>query len=240
MPPVHRFDRLDSTMTKAAELAAAGAPDGTVVVAAEQTAGQGRLGRAWHSEPGSGLYMTQILRPKIDASRLPVITLALGLATAEAITQITGVAVDLRWPNDVMIGPKKCAGILAQLADGVLLAGIGINVNHGSFPPEIAPVATSLRLAAGTAHSSEDLLECLIGTVQEALDNFFANGPEPVLRAFAHASSYVQGRRVVVGEPPNDQRGTTAGLDPNGFLMLRRDDGKLTRILAGGVRPECS
>src|SRR5215208_5051047 len=126
MPPTHRFECVDSTMIRAAELAASGAPDGTVVVAREQTSGQGRLGRNWHSEPGSGLYLTQILRPRVDPARLPVITLALGLATAEAITKSAGVAVDLRWPNDVLIGAKKCAGILAQLADGVLLAGIGI------------------------------------------------------------------------------------------------------------------
>src|SRR5215204_2800495 len=103
MPQIHRFDRLDSTMTKAAQLASAGAPDGTVVVAREQTAGQGRLGRSWHSEPGCGLYLTQLLRPTLDPTRLPVITLALGLATAEAMTKTTGVAVDLRWPNDVLI-----------------------------------------------------------------------------------------------------------------------------------------
>jgi len=240
MPPIHRFECVDSTMIRAAELAAAGAPSGTVVVAQEQTSGQGRLGRSWHSEPGAGLYLTQILRPKLDPVRLPVITLAFGLATAEAITKVAGVAVDLRWPNDVLIGGKKCAGILAQLADGVLLAGIGINVNHSYFPPDIAGIATSLRVASDREHDPETLLTCLLGTIEEHLENFFSSGPNPVLRAFTHASSYVQGRRVVVGEPPAQQRGTTAGLDPHGFLMLRRDDGALIRILAGGVRPECS
>ncbi|MDZ4801811.1 MAG: biotin--[acetyl-CoA-carboxylase] ligase [Bryobacteraceae bacterium] len=240
MPPIHRFARVDSTMLLAAKLAAEGAPDGTVVVADEQTAGQGRLGRSWHSEPGAGLYLTQILRPTLDPTRLPVITLALGLATAEAIATSTGVAVDLRWPNDVLVGSKKCAGILAQLSDGVLLAGIGINVNHTSFPDDIAGLATSLRLVSGREHNPEELLTCLIGTIAEHLENFFSRGPDPVLRAFTHASSFVQGRRVVAGEPPTQQRGTTAGLDPGGFLMLRRDDGALVRILAGGVRPECS
>ena len=149
MRTIHRFATVESTMTKAAELAELGAAAGTVIVADAQTAGQGRLGRSWHSEPGAGLYLTEILRPELGPENLPLVTLTLGLATAEAIASVSGVACDLRWPNDVLIGSRKCAGILAQLQDDVLLAGIGINVNHMEFPPDIAHLATSLRLATG-------------------------------------------------------------------------------------------
>ncbi len=222
-------------MTKAAEYADAGAPSGTIILAEQQTAGQGRHGHAWHSEPGNGLYLTRILRPHLEPDDLPVITLTLGLATAEAIMQTTGVAVDLRWPNDVMVGSRKCAGILAQWADGVLLAGIGINVNHPEFPPEIAHLATSLRLESkGRAHDRELLLTNLIGSLDQNLDTLQRYGREPVLNAFTQASSYVRGRRVVVDDRDT---GVTDGLDARGFLFLRRDDGSRTLILAGGVRP---
>ena len=239
MRTIHRFSTVDSTMRKAAELADLGAAAGTVVVANAQTAGQGRLGRNWHSEPEAGLYVTVILRPKLCPDSLPLVTLALGLATAEAITAATGVACDLRWPNDVLIGNRKCAGILAQLQDDVLLAGIGINVNHTDFPPEIANLATSFRLATGREHSREHLLDILLASIDSHLETLLRDGKEPVLRAFTAASSYVRGRRVVV-EGATDMRGTTDGLDPQGFLFLRQDDGTRKLILAGGVRPECS
>lgn len=236
---IRRFDVLDSTMTKAAELAAAGAESGTVVVADCQTAGQGRLRRSWHSEPGSGLYVTFILRPRLSPDTLPVITLALGLATAEAITRTAGLACDLRWPNDVLIRERKCAGILAQLQDSTLLAGIGINVNHASFPEEIHAIATSMRIETGRDHLCDHLLQVLIETVSDHVARLSREGKDPVLRAFANASSYVSGRRVVVEQGPNELRGTTDGLDANGFLLLRQDDGSRVPILAGGVRPEC-
>jgi BirA family transcriptional regulator, biotin operon repressor / biotin---[acetyl-CoA-carboxylase] ligase len=239
MPEIHRFDSVDSTMVRAAALAAAGCESGTVVVAGEQTAGQGRHGHSWHSEKDAGLYMSEVLRLKMGPDTLPIVTLALGLATAEAITDETGVACDLRWPNDVLIDGKKCAGILVQLVDSVLILGIGINVNHTAFPAELAGIATSLRLATGREHSSEQLLDKLVGAIDEHLDTLTRLGKDAVLRAFARASSYVRGRRVVVDFGDGILEGTTDGLDPQGFLVLRREDGRRTLILAGGVRPAC-
>jgi BirA family biotin operon repressor/biotin-[acetyl-CoA-carboxylase] ligase len=240
MAAIRHFDTLDSTMVKAAELAEAGAESGTVVVADAQTAGQGRMGRSWHSEPGAGLYVTFILRPEIPPERLPVVTLALGLAAVQAIVQTTSVSCDLRWPNDVLIEDRKCAGILAQLHGSVLLTGIGINVNQLVFPEEIASIATSLRLASGREHSRTELLNALIKTVNEHVDTLERHGKEPILRAFTQASSYVRGRRVVVDQSTNELRGTTDGLDSDGFLMVRQDNGARVQILAGWVRPECS
>jgi BirA family biotin operon repressor/biotin-[acetyl-CoA-carboxylase] ligase len=236
MPEIHRFDSVDSTMLRAAALAAEGAEHGTVVVADEQTSGQGRHGRSWHSEKQAGLYMSEVIRLKMCPDTLPIVTLALGLATAEAITDITGVACDLRWPNDVLVNGRKCAGILVQLIDGVLIIGIGINVNHALFPTELAEIATSLRIATGREHSRDLLLNKLIGAIDEHLATLMRSGKDAVLRAFTSASSYVRGRRVIT---EGEVKGTTDGLDPQGFLILRRDDGRRTLILAGGVRP-CS
>ncbi|MGA2268346.1 MAG: biotin--[acetyl-CoA-carboxylase] ligase [Bryobacteraceae bacterium] len=215
------YATVDSTMR-----AAAGCEPGTVVLAEEQTAGQGRHGRSWHSEAGSGIYCSVVLEPK------PALTLALGLATADAIARATGLACDLRWPNDVMLGGKKVAGILVQLADGNAIGGIGINVNHASFPPELASEATSLRLETGAPACATGILLALL----PAIDTFVEMDGDTILRRFARASSYAAGRRVTVEQPEGTIEGTTAGLDPAGFLIVRKDDGTDTLIVAGGVR----
>lgn len=224
---IYWFPTIGSTMTEVARLAAAGCPEGTVVGADEQTAGVGRHGHSWHSEPGSGIYVSIVLRRPLA---IPGATLAIGLAAADAIAEATGVECDLRWPNDLLVGSRKCTGILAQLEPGAVIAGIGINVNHDAFPPEIADVATSLRLASGQVHAREPLLAALLRCV----DAWAARPLPDVLTEFARRSSYVRGRRVIV---EGETTGTTAGLDPHGFLLLDCDNGQTLRILAGGVRP---
>ncbi len=225
-----------STMNEAARLAAEGVPSGTAVVAEEQTAGQGRHGHRWHSEPGAGLYVSIVLRPHLAPDAAPLLTLALGLAAAEAIARATDIECDLRWPNDVMLEGKKVAGILVHLLDGTAVAGIGMNVNHTGFPAELAPEATSLRLASGREHAREDLLAELLPAVDRFLRMLAQAGPRAVLEAFARRSSYAAGKRVRVDQPGGAVTGTTAGLDAAGFLRLRLDDGTETLILAGGVR----
>src|SRR5277367_501568 len=227
----HRIDwhsTLGSTMTEASRLAAADCESGTVVGAEEQTAGQGRYGRAWHSEPGSGLYVSIVLRNPFPPDELPVVTLALGLATAEAIQKATDLACDLRWPNDVLIQSKKCAGILTLLEGSAIIAGIGINVNHSGFPAELDGIATSLRLESGRAHSREDLLLELLPAIDRYCALLERDGREPILEMFSRASSYVNGRRVSVDQDGSALQGaslvgTTTGLNDSGFLMLRGD-----------------
>lgn len=220
-----RLDRVGSTMVEAQ-----GKPPGTVIVADEQTAGQGRLGRSWYSPPGAGLYCSIVLEP---AQPAPVLTLALGLATKEAIERTASILCDLRWPNDVLIGERKVAGVLVQLQEDSLIAGIGINVNHARFPAELAPVATSLRLVSGVEHSREVLLANLLDAVETFCGMLQSEGDEVILRLFAQASSYVSGRRVLVDDVP----GITDGLDPSGFLWIRTDNGRRLLVRAGNVRP---
>jgi BirA family biotin operon repressor/biotin-[acetyl-CoA-carboxylase] ligase len=222
--PERRIDyypAIGSTMQAAAKL-----EFGAAVIAEEQTAGLGRHGHTWHSEPQAGIYCSMVLEKR------PVLTLALGLAAAEAIAQATGLACDLRWPNDLMLGGKKVAGILVQLVDGRAVAGIGINVNHAAFPAELRAEATSLRLEAGREFAREEILLALL----PAVDAFLEFDQEAILRLFGHASSYASGRRVTVRQPDGVIEGVTAGLDSDGFLVVRRDDGTDTLILAGGVR----
>ncbi|HEY3836901.1 MAG TPA: biotin--[acetyl-CoA-carboxylase] ligase [Bryobacteraceae bacterium] len=230
-------DTLPSTQPVAVKLAEAGAPSGTAVVAAQQTAGIGRQGHSWHSEAESGLYVSLILYPPIEPATRPILTLALGLATAEAIARVTGLQCDLRWPNDIMIDDRKTAGILVQLAGDAAVAGIGINVNHESFPPDIASTATSIRLATGHRYDRADLLIALLESA-EAYNNMLKEaGKHAVIDAFIRASSYAKGKRVQVDMGDRVIEGITAGLDDYGFLRVLKPDGVLETILAGGVRP---
>jgi BirA family biotin operon repressor/biotin-[acetyl-CoA-carboxylase] ligase len=225
--PGRRIDyhaSIDSTMR-----AAVGLETGSVVLAEEQTAGQGRLGRAWHSEAGAGIYCSIALRPA------PALTLALGLAAQSAILEATGLTCDIRWPNDLLLGGKKVAGILVQAADGKAIGGIGINVNQIAFPPQLAPEATSLRLQWGGPPGLPSSTEIVL-VLLAAIDSFVELDKDAVLRLFAQSSSYARGRRVTVEQPDGAIEGTTAGLDPSGFLIVRKDDGTDTLVLAGGVR----
>ncbi len=224
---VEWYETLDSTMTVAGRLAREGCQHGTTVVADEQTAGIGRHGRAWHSERGTGLYVSIVLRLP---QPVPVMMLALGLAAREAIAKTSGLSPDLRWPNDVMLGGRKCAGMLAQIEGGALIAGIGINVAQTEFPEELE--ATSL-LIEGAVVTREDVLVALV----EAVDEYCAKEPVEIRRLFEAASSYARGLRVRVEH--NGVEGVTQGLDPAGFLIVKQDNGEHATILAGGVRPCC-
>jgi BirA family biotin operon repressor/biotin-[acetyl-CoA-carboxylase] ligase len=231
------FESVNSTMTLAAALARDGCAAGTVVGADGQIAGIGRQGHTWHSEAEAGLYVSIVLHLPVTADSIPVLMLALGLATQEAIAEASGLPTDLRWPNDVMINGKKCAGILAQFEAAAIVAGIGINVNHTVFPKEIAPLATSLRLEGRRGVSREELLLALLEQVDTCTRILTDNGPGAILDMFTRASSYAAGRRVRVDQDGAMIEGVTCGLDASGFLRVRDDSGKETTILAGGVRP---
>jgi len=230
-------ESVDSTMHEACRLAEAGCASGTVVGAEEQTAGQGRLGRSWHSEAGTGLYFSVVLRLPFPPETLPLVTMALGLGVREAIVRSTGISADLRWPNDVLVGDRKVAGILTQFDAGAVVAGIGVNVNQSGFPADIADVATSLRIACGREQSREDLLAAILPAIEEMCGVLLRDGTYSILRLFASASSYVHGRRVVVELGDGELRGTTSGLNAAGFLLVRDDAGTEHTVIAGGVRP---
>lgn len=234
---LHYFPSIGSTMTEASRLAGLGAPHATVVLTDEQTAGIGRLGRAWVSQAELGIYCSIVLRFALSPASFPIASLLLGLATADAIQESTDLACDLRWPNDVLIRERKVAGILTHLIDGCVIAGIGINVNQTSFAPDLRTPATSLRLeSAGRLHSRENIVVNLLQFVDSFCSMLAANGPESILRAFSTLSSYAIDRRVVVEE--NGTKGVTAGLDENGFLLVRSESGRIEKLATGGVRPD--
>ena len=211
------FASLDSTMIEARR----DLTPGRVVIADEQSAGMGRHGRTWISEAGAGLYVSIVLAAK----PVPVVMLALGLAAREAIGHPNA---ELRWPNDVLIQGKKCAGVLAHLEAGRIIAGIGINVSQTGFPDDLETPATSLRLE-GVTVPREDLLVALV----EAVDRHSALPAGEILRRFPNVS----GKRVKAEVNGRTIEGVTCGLDAAGFLRVREDNGTETTILTGGVRP---
>lgn len=237
MPEIFRYPELGSTMTEATALALAGHPHLTAVVADFQTAGIGRHGHSWHSEPATGLYVSIVLRLPLAPATLPIVTLALGLATAEAISETTGLACDIRWPNDVLINNKKAAGILVQLVDNAAIAGIGINVNHTSFPPGLAGEATSLHLETARPHDRENLLTCLLASVDRVCEILTSGSRPAILKMFTDASTYATGKHVTVDLGERTIHGITAGLTDSGFLLVRTPNGTIETVISGGVRP---
>lgn len=240
---MHHFYRLDSTMNQAARLAVASAPHGTLVVAEEQTAGRGRLGHAWVSERSVGLYFTLLLRPALSPAAAPILTLLCGVSVAEALKELSGLPMDLRWPNDVLCRGKKCAGILVEMTAEPekikhVLAGIGINVNHQEIPADLKAEATSLRLEAGHGFSRLEILVAVLARLERYYNRLLREGPSVVVERFSQISSYARGKRVKVIDSADGLTGVTAGLTPEGMLLVRRDDGRTERVLSGHVRPE--
>ena len=218
-----------------------GAPHGSVYFADEQLAGRGRGDHSWISAAGEGLYVSVLLRPQIPASRLPLLPMAAGLAAAEAIRTVAGLTVDLRWPNDLLIGPRKTGGILIEASleskglPHAVVVGIGINVHQRAFPSDLATPATSLDLAAGRAISRQILLVALLKSLERETSALAdAAAAKEIPERMEQASTWIRGRNVAV-HGPQSCTGVTAGLDENGFLRVATASGLVT-VQTGGLR----
>lgn len=238
---IHHCFKIGSTNTMAMAAAAEGAPQGTVFVAEEQTAGRGRGLNSWVSERSTGIYCSVVLRPPLPPSEVLVLSLAAGLAVQAAIHQVDSrVAPDLKWPNDVLIDGKKACGILTEMNSEAtqvryIVVGIGINVNQKSFPPELG--ATSLRMVTGSEWSRVELAAALLKSLDREY-RALVERPEAmpsITRRFVEGSSWAYGKKVRIEETFSALEGTTAGLDARGFLQLNTAHG-LQTVLSGTVR----
>lgn len=238
---IAHYFRTESTNTVALSLAARGAAHGTVVVAEEQTAGRGRLGRAWHSERSSGIYTSIILRPPLAPNAAPVITLMAGVAAQSAIAGATGLDADIRWPNDILVRGKKVCGILTEMSaelDRVhaVALGIGINVNHREMPAQLKEIATSLRIETRRTWSRVHLLAALLKELEKQYRVLLRPGGAAVItERWAAASTFAKDKRVRVVSYDGEFFAITAGLDPSGALRIRRDDGREECLVSGEV-----
>jgi BirA family biotin operon repressor/biotin-[acetyl-CoA-carboxylase] ligase len=230
-------------MDVASEAAESGAPEGLVIVAEEQTAGRGRRGRIWSSPAGAGLYVSLVFRPPLEtlaAPLLSMLTLAAGVAVRGAITQATGLTPELKWPNDIVVERRKLAGILAEgvgigTSSQTVVLGIGVNVSRASHHGEIADRATSLEAELGRPIERELLLEELLVHLPDAYDRLRRSGAGDILRSWRHAAPSAIGSAVEWTTPDGVRRGTTAGIDDDGALLVRTAAGT-ERIVAGEVR----
>ncbi len=255
---IEHYFRIGSTNAAAMQAAAEGAPEGTVFLAEEQTAGRGRGGHSWHSEPSTGNYCSVILRPELPPADAVVLSLAAGLAVASAVEEVTGMNPDLRWPNDLLLNGKKFCGILIEMNAETTrvryaVVGIGMNVNQASFPAALRYEATSLRLESGHPWSRVALAAALLksldreyralspGASHRRTASIAHSSPalarvgDEIRRRFEEHSSTARGAHVHVDED-GGYDGITDGLDARGFLRVRTPTGVRT-VLSGGVRP---
>lgn len=240
---IHHFYKIGSTNTAAMAAAVEGAPEGSVFLAEQQTAGRGRGSNLWHSPQSTGIYCSVIVRPALPPSDVLVLSLAAGLAVQAAVRQIDPqVNADLKWPNDLLIDGKKVCGILTEMnAEATrvrfIVVGIGINVNQSSFPEELD--AISLLQATGREWSRVEVVAALLKSLDREYREIVAtpNARESILHRFAENSSWVRGRSVTVAENGGSMQGITEGLDERGFLRIRTAKG-LQTVLSGTVRAQ--
>lgn len=244
--PLLYFETTGSTNDVAAALVGAGHGEGAVVIADRQTAGRGRRGHSWFSPPGAGLYVSVVLAPgraRIAPDRATaMLTLAAGVAIAQAVEQVTGLGPAIKWPNDLLVGRRKLAGILAEgvaapSASGLqaVVLGFGVNVGAASFPPDLEARVTSLESELGRAVDRAAVcahaLASLAGVYRRLLDGHF----DAILDAWRARAPGCRGARVEWDTPAGTRSGITDGIDDMGALLVRSCD-RVERIVAGEVR----
>ena len=240
---IHHFDVLDSTQTIAHKLAQDGAPEGTVVISEEQTAGRGRMARPWESAYGTGIWMTIIVRPDVTPQQASSYTLVVAVAISKAIkTLYKNVEPAIKWPNDLLINGKKCTGILTEMQAEVdcvqaLLVGIGINANQmeSDFSPEIADIATSLRLEAGEEINRAALVATILQYLEQYTEMFVENGFASIKDEWEQASCTI-GQRIEVTTLREQFEGVASGITDEGVLQVRLDNGTVRTMYSGDVR----
>ena len=222
-----------STNDELRALAEGGAPDGLVLLALQQTAGRGRRGAAWFSPPGESLAFSILLKPSEPKALWPRLALATGLAVAEAAESF-GSAAGIKWPNDVWIGRRKLAGILVEAGKDYAIVGIGLNVNSTEFPPEVAEIATSLRIETSLDHPRHEVLAAIIRS--------FARRCREIGPDFDHLLDCVRqrcvlsGHRVSLSTSSGHRQGVIEGIAAGGELLLRTESGLERLIQADEVR----
>lgn len=233
-------DTLDSTNNRAKYLAEWGAPEGTLVTAESQTAGKGRRGRFWVSPPGTGIWFSLILRPEILPAYAPMLTLAAALSVAEAIENVCGLPAKIKWPNDIVLSGRKVCGILTEMSaeqDQVhyVVVGIGINANMTEFPEEIRETATSLYLESGKAVRRSRVVAEVMACMERWYKKFLETCDLTGLKEAYTARLANQNQQVLVLDSRQEYQGLCLGIDDQGLLLVKKEDGKIEKVMSGEV-----
>ncbi len=234
------YDETDSTNTRAKYLAEGGAGEGTLVVAETQNAGKGRRGRNWVSPPGTGIWMSLVLRPDIPPSKASMVTLAAALGVSEGVFQATRLSTQIKWPNDIVLNGKKICGILTEMSTELetiqyVVVGIGINVNMKEFPEELSKTATSLCLETGKTYKRAPVISAVADSFWHYYQAFLEAGDLSSLKEEYESRLVNINRRVTVLDPAGAYPGVCRGIDREGELLVEREDGQLHRVLSGEV-----
>ncbi|OQY20349.1 MAG: biotin--[acetyl-CoA-carboxylase] ligase [Desulfobacteraceae bacterium 4572_35.1] len=240
---VEHYNEIDSTNQRAQELGEQGAAEGSVVIAEEQTAGRGRMGRRWSSPAGVNLYTSILLRPQMLPMQASQLTFLSAVAVARTIEKVVGVKVNVKWPNDILLNGKKVAGLLNELSaemEGIhyVVLGIGVNLNmtEEQFPADLRYPATSLMLASGSVVNRLDFaqeLYCQLDVLYKLLNS---HGFIPIRIAWESLFDML-GTKVSVDCGQQRFCGTVAGITEDGALLLSLDDGTQQEVYAGDVMP---
>lgn len=232
------WEETGSTNTRALELAAQGAPEGTLVAADVQTSGRGRRGRDWNSPGGSGIWMSLLLWPQISPEKIPQITLTVALAVRDALSvQVPGCGI--KWPNDIIYGGRKACGILTQMQAEerglAVVVGIGVNVNTRAFPEDLRGIAVSLYQLTGKEFSRSAIAADILYYFEKYYEKFQRAGSFEPLAATYNDSLVNIGRAVRVALPDESFEGRAEGIDGDGRLLVSGEDGSVRAVLSGEV-----
>lgn len=237
---VEVFQETDSTNIQAKRLAEAGVPEGTLVVTESQTAGKGRRGRSWVSPPGTGIWMSLVLKPQIDPAKASQLTLVAALAVAAGIEDACGLKGQIKWPNDIVMSGRKICGILTEMSTDkqairYVIVGIGINVNMTEFPEEIARTASSLYLESGRFQDREIVTACILKRMEDYYQRFLDTGDLSGLKREYESRLANLGRQVTVLEPGGQYGGLCRGITEGGELLVEKADGSVAQVMSGEV-----
>ncbi len=230
-------EMLVSTMDEAVRLGISGAGDGTVICAETQSKGRGRLGRAWVSVPGKGIYASLLLRPKMPLSQVSQLTLVSAVAIAQALKSVSNLEVKIKWPNDILVGGKKLAGILTELnaeMDHVRFVVVGFGINVNAAETQLPAVATSLKIETQKEFSRILVFQEVLRSFEKWLNIFETQGFVPICKRWKELSCTI-GQRVKFVEGAKDVTGLAFDLGDDGSLLLRQDSGKVVKKYSGDV-----
>ncbi len=234
------YEETDSTNTRAKYLAEQGAEEGTLVIAERQNAGKGRRGKNWTSPPGSGIWMSIVLRPDILPFQASMLTLVAAMGVFEGIYQETGLEPQIKWPNDLVLSGKKICGILTEMTTELdtiqyVVIGIGVNVNIESFPQELSQTATSLYLESGEKKKRSTLVGAIAKAFEQYYHKFLAVKNLSLLKQQYESHLANQNRQVTVMSPNGQYSGICLGINEQGELLVEKNDGQICQVLSGEV-----
>jgi BirA family transcriptional regulator, biotin operon repressor / biotin---[acetyl-CoA-carboxylase] ligase len=236
--PVFHFVTIPSTNDLAKDLARQGYPEGSVLVAETQSAGRGRLGRVWESPPGTGIYLSLILRPPLPPTELPKLTLTAAVAVVEAIKEATNLELGIKWPNDILFAGKKLGGILTEMeteSDQIshLILGVGLNINTLAFPEHLEPLATSLR-STGRRYSRLAIVRAFLKSMDSFYGRFLCQEFPAILDLWRQAAVTL-GKPVTVKRGAGEISGLALDVAPDGALLVEKPGGEIERVISGEI-----